>query len=111
MAVPALYDTGLVTPYAGTILAEGAGRTYRVGTRLLIVPGLGTSGTATGLTMTLEGLRHGAHRAATAQPGPPPSGLLELLRGRGVVGLRCANPTYEYFSVIPDLIRDPVSFL
>ena len=48
----ALYDTGLVTPYAGTMLAEGAGRTYRVGTRLL-VPGQG----ATGLTMTLEGLR------------------------------------------------------
>ncbi len=49
--VPA-FDTGLVTPYAGTILAEGASRTYRVGTRLL-VPGQG----ATGLTMTLEGLR------------------------------------------------------
>ncbi len=49
--VPA-FDTGLVTPYAGTILAEGAGRTYRVGTRLL-VPGQG----AMGLTMTLEGLR------------------------------------------------------
>ncbi len=48
----ALYDTGLVTPYAGTILAEGAGRTYRVGTRLLL-PGQG----AMGLTMTLEGLR------------------------------------------------------
>ncbi len=48
----ALYDTGLVTPYAGTMLAEGAGRTYRVGTRLL-VPGQG----AMGLTMTLEGLR------------------------------------------------------
>ncbi len=48
----ALYETGLVTPYAGTMLAEGAGRTYRVGTRLL-VPGQG----ATGLTMTLEGLR------------------------------------------------------
>ena len=52
----ALYDTGLVTPYAGTVLAESAGRTYRVGTRLQL-PGLGTSGTATGLTMTLEGLR------------------------------------------------------
>ena len=49
--VPA-FDTGLVTPYAGTILAEGAGRTYRVGTRVLL-PGQG----ATGLTMTLEGLR------------------------------------------------------
>ncbi len=49
--VPA-FDTGLVTPYAGTMLAEGASRTYRVGTRLL-VPGQG----ATGLTMTLEGLR------------------------------------------------------
>ncbi len=46
------FDTGLVTPYAGTMLAESAGRTYRVGTRLL-VPGQG----ATGLTMTLEGLR------------------------------------------------------
>ncbi len=49
--VPA-FDTGLVMPYAGTMLAEGAGRTYRVGTRL-VLPGQG----ATGLTMTLEGLR------------------------------------------------------
>ena len=46
------FDTGLVTPYAGTMLAEGAGRTYRVGMRL-VLPGQD----ATGLTMTLEGLR------------------------------------------------------
>ncbi len=49
--VPA-FDTGLVMPYAGTVLAEGASRTYRVGTRL-VMPGQG----ALGLTMTLEGLR------------------------------------------------------
>ena len=46
------FDTGLVTPYAGTVLAEGADRTYRVGTRLQ-VPG----GGPTGLTVSLEGTR------------------------------------------------------
>ena len=48
----AAFDTGLVTPYVGTVLAAGAARTYRVGTRLQ-VPGSG----ATGLTVTLEGMR------------------------------------------------------
>ena len=28
------FDTGLLTPYAGTVLSDGAARTYRVGTRL-----------------------------------------------------------------------------
>ena len=46
------FDTGLLTPYAGTVLSDGAARTYRVGTRLqLNGPG------ATGLTLNLEGMR------------------------------------------------------
>ena len=54
----AAFDSGLVTPYAGTVLAAGAARTYRVGTRLQL-PGQG----ATGLTVTLEGTRQ--------EPGGP----------------------------------------
>ncbi len=46
------FGTGLLTPYAGTVLAEGADRTYRVGGRLH----LGGPG-ATGLTLNLEGTR------------------------------------------------------
>ena len=50
--VAAPFDTGLLTPYAGTVLSDGADRTYRVGTRLqLSGPG------ATGLTLNLEGTR------------------------------------------------------
>ena len=46
------FDTGLLTPYVGTGLAEGADRRYRVGTRLRVTgPG------ATGLTLNLEGTR------------------------------------------------------
>ncbi len=46
------FDTGLLTPYAGTVLSDGADRTYRVGTRLQ----LGGPG-ATGLNLNLEGTR------------------------------------------------------
>ena len=46
--LPAPLGTGLLTPYAGTMLAEGADRTYRVGTRWAGV---------TGLTLNLEGTR------------------------------------------------------
>ena len=46
------FGTGLLTPYAGTVLSDGADRTYRVGTRLQ----LGGPG-ATGLTLNLEGMR------------------------------------------------------
>ena len=46
------FGTGLLTPYAGTVLSDGAARTYRVGTRLQ----LGGPG-ATGLTLNLEGTR------------------------------------------------------
>ncbi len=48
----AAFDSGLLTPYAGTVLAEGAARTYRVGTRWQL-----TGGRATGLTLNLEGTR------------------------------------------------------
>ena len=48
----AAFDTGLLTPYAGAVLSDGAARTYRLGTRLLL-PGRG----ATGLALTLEGQR------------------------------------------------------
>ena len=51
-----LFDTGLLTPYAGTVLAEGAARTYRVGARW--------QGGA-GLTLNLEGTRQ---ESAGAQP-------------------------------------------
>ena len=50
--LPAPFGTGLLTPYAGTVLAEGQTRTYRVGTRLHL-----TGGSATGLTLNLEGQR------------------------------------------------------
>ena len=50
--MPAPFGTGLLTPYAGTVLAEGQTRTYRVGTRLRVDPHW-----ATGLTLNLEGRR------------------------------------------------------
>ena len=46
------FDTGLLTPYAGTVLSDGADRAYRVGGRLQL-SGRGT----TGLTLSLEGTR------------------------------------------------------
>ena len=50
--VPAPFGTGLLTPYAGTVLTDGAARTYRVGTRLEL-----TGGWTTGVTLSLEGQR------------------------------------------------------
>ena len=50
--MPAPFGTGLLTPYAGTALAEGRTRTYRVGTRLRV-----DTRRATGLTLNLEGRR------------------------------------------------------
>ena len=50
--MPAPFGTGLLTPYAGTVLAEGQTRTYRVGTRLRV-----DTRWATGLTLNLEGRR------------------------------------------------------
>ena len=46
--VPAPFGTGLLTPYAGTVFTDGAGRTYRLGTRWTAV---------SGLSLTLEGRR------------------------------------------------------
>ena len=46
------FGTGFLTPYAGTVLSEGAARTYRVGGRLQM-----RGGWATGLTLNLEGTR------------------------------------------------------
>ena len=46
------FGTGLLTPYAGTVLSDGAARTYRVGGRLRL-----NGGWATGLTLSLEGQR------------------------------------------------------
>ena len=57
----AAFDTGLLTPYAGTVLAAGAGRTYRLGARWASV---------TGLALTLEGLRQ-----EPAGPQPVNQGL------------------------------------
>ena len=42
------FDTGLLTPYAGTVFTDGAARTYRLGTRWTAV---------SGLSLTLEGRR------------------------------------------------------
>ena len=50
--VAAPFGTGLLTPYAGTVLSDGAARTYRVGGRLQM-----RGGWATGLTLNLEGTR------------------------------------------------------
>ena len=50
--VAAPFGTGLLTPYAGTVLAAGAARTYRVGTRLQL-----TGGWTPGVTLSLEGQR------------------------------------------------------
>ena len=46
--VAAPFGTGLLTPYAGTVLTDGQARTYRLGTRWTAV---------SGLSLTLEGLR------------------------------------------------------
>ena len=50
--VAAPFGAGLLTPYAGTVLSDGAARTYRVGGRLQM-----RGGWATGLTLNLEGTR------------------------------------------------------
>ena len=63
--VAAPFGTGLLTPYAGTVLSDGAARTYRVGTRVQ----LGGRGT-TGLTLNLEGTRQ-----EPAGQQPPNQGL------------------------------------
>ena len=54
------FDTGLLTPYAGTVLSDGADRTYRVGGRLQL-----NGGWATGLALNLEGMRQ---EPASQQP-------------------------------------------
>ena len=63
--VAAPFGTGLLTPYAGTVLADGEARTYRLGTRLRL-----TGGWATGLELNLEGTRQ-----EPAGQQPPNQGL------------------------------------
>ncbi len=46
------FGAGLLTPYAGTVLSDGADRTYRLGGRLRL-----TGRWTTGLTLNLEGTR------------------------------------------------------
>ena len=46
--IPAPFGPGLLTPYAGTVLSDGAARTYRLGTRWTAV---------SGLSLTLDGQR------------------------------------------------------
>ena len=58
--MPAPFGKGLLTPYAGTALAEGRTRIYRVGTGLRV-----DTRRATGLTLNLEGRRQ-------APPGQQP---------------------------------------
>ena len=55
------FGTGLLTPYAGTVLTDGADRTYRLGTRWTAV---------SGLTLALEG-----HRQELAGDQPVNQGL------------------------------------
>ena len=59
----AAFGTGLVTPYAGTVLTDGAARTYRLGTRLHWT-GFGT----TGLTVNLEGTRQESAGHTASRP-------------------------------------------
>ena len=71
-----LFDTGVLTPYAGTVLSDGADRTWRVGSRWR---------GGTGLDVTVEGV----HQASAGQP--PATGLrLQAtwgVRGRGATTL------------------------
>ena len=46
------FGAGLLTPYAGTVLSDGADRTYRAGGRLRL-----TGRWTTGLALNLEGTR------------------------------------------------------
>ena len=63
--LPAPFDSGLLTPYAGTVVvADGQTRTYRLGTRLQM-PGQGT----TGLTVNLEGTRQEPGRSQPVNQG------------------------------------------
>ena len=55
-----LFDTGVLTPYAGTVLSDGADRVWRVGSRWR---------GGTGLDVTVEGV----HQASAGQP--PVTGL------------------------------------
>ncbi len=63
--LPAPFGRGLLTPYVGTVLTEGAARTYRVGTRVQV-----DTRWATGLTLNLEG-----QRQEPAGPQPVNQGL------------------------------------
>ena len=68
--IPAPFGPGLLTPYAGTVLTDGAARTYRLGTRWTSIsgpdaePGRPTPGT---------------RRRPADQPGPLPPNRLGLL--------------------------------
>ena len=59
--IPAPFGPGLLTPYAGTVLTDGAARTYRLGTRWTSI---------SGLTLNLEG-----QRQEPAGPQPVNQGL------------------------------------
>ena len=59
------FDTGRLTPYAGTVFTDGAARTYRLGTRLQM-----SGSGATGLMLSLEG-----QRQELAGQQPPNQGL------------------------------------
>ena len=87
------FDTGLLTPYAGTVLSDGAARTYRVGTRLQLER-------ARRHGPEPQPRRHasGTGRPTTGEPGPPPPDHLGLLSED--VRLRFANLTYGTISRI-----------
>ena len=69
----ASFGTGLLTPDAGAVRAEGEERAYRVGGRLLL-----NGRRTTGLELHLEGPT-GTGRRTALEPGPPTPGHLGLL--------------------------------
>ena len=89
------FDTGLLTPYAGTVLSDGADRSYRVGSSPAVERRAWRHG---------PGVEPGRHAAGTGrptagEPGPPPPDHLGLLKvpllckeGRGEVEVFVGPP-------------------
>ena len=104
------FGTGLLTPYAGTVFTDGAGRTYRVGTRLERGQSHGADG---------EGQRNSpanSPRTKASNSRPPgaskplpfplsPAPLRERAKGRGPLLLSF----FSFLSSSTLLIEDPVS--
>ena len=83
--VAAPFGTGLLTPYVGTVLSDGAARTYRVGGRLQM-----RGGWNHGADAEPRRPAPGTGRPAARDPGPPPPGDLGVLARR--LGDACGSP-------------------